>query len=161
MFKLTWWRYVQELPRPFEATIQSWDLNFKEGEGHDYVVGLVLGRIGAQVYVIDRFKARASFVETLQAIRQMVSKYPTTRTVLVEDAANGPAVINALQKEVFGILAVKPERGKMSRAASVQSLVEAGQVFLPDPRFSDGRLRAEYAWVEDFVDQCGVFPRRA
>src|SRR3990172_6840267 len=59
-------------------------------------------------YVLDRFKALASFTETCQAITQMVAKYPNARAVLVEDAANGPAVVSVLQKEIRAILAVTP-----------------------------------------------------
>jgi hypothetical protein len=32
-------------------------------------------------------------------------------------------------------------------------------VFLPQPRWPDGRLRPEYAWVEDFIDSCAALPR--
>ena len=123
------------------------------------MVGLVLGLVGALVYVLDRFKAKASFAETCPAIKQMVVNYPATRVVLVEDAANGPAVVSALHKEVRGILAVTPEGGKMSRAWAVQPQIESGQVILPRPSFPDGQLRLEYGWVEDLMEQCAVFPK--
>jgi len=158
-FKPEWWRYWDQLPARFDDITLSWDLSFKDGEGHDYVVGLALGRVGALVYVLDRFKARASFTETCQAIKQMVARYPNARVVLVEDAANGPAVVSVLQKEIRAILAVTPEGGKRSRAAAVQPQIEAGQVLLPRPRFADGQLRTEYAWVEDFTEQCSLFPK--
>jgi predicted phage terminase large subunit-like protein len=119
----------------------------------------VARRSGAHVHILDRFKAKASFVETLHAIRQMRAKYPETRAVLIEDAANGPAVVSTLHKEIPGILAVTPEGGKQSRAAAVQPQIESGQVFLPRPRFADGQLRFDYAWVEDFIEQCSMFPK--
>jgi predicted phage terminase large subunit-like protein len=158
MFKLEWWQYSDH-PGQFNEIYQSWDLSFKDGDGHDYVVGLVAGRIGTHVHILDRFKGKVSFVETLHAIRRMSAKYPGTRAVLIEDAANGPAVVSALNKEIRGILPVTPEGGKQSRAAAVQPQIEAGQVFLPRPRFDDGTLRPEYAWVEDFRDQCSLFPK--
>jgi predicted phage terminase large subunit-like protein len=159
MFKLEWWRYWDQLPPRFDDITLSWDLSFKGGEGHDYVVGLALGRVGAVVYLLDRFKARASFTETCHAVRRMVDTYPSARAILVEDAANGPAVVNVLQKEIRGILPITPEGGKWSRAAAVQPQIEAGQVLLPRPRFADGQRRTEYAWVEDFVEQCSLFPK--
>lgn len=158
-FKLEWWRYWDQLPARFDDITLSWDLSFKEGEGHDYVVGLALGRVGALVYVLDRFKARASFTETCQAIKQMVAKFPNARAVLVESAANGDAAVNTLQATIRGILLVTPEGGKKSRAAAVQPQIEAGQVLLPRPRFADGQLRIEYAWVEDFAEKCSLFPK--
>jgi len=159
MFKVEWWQYWDHAPARFDEIVQSWDLSFKDGDGHDYVVGLVAGRVGACVYLLDRFKAKASFTETCQAIKRMVATHPATRIVLIEDAANGPAVVSALHKEIRGILAVTPEGGKRSRAAAVEPQIEAGQVFLPRPRFADGQLRFEHAWVEDFVEQCSVFPK--
>lgn len=159
MFKPEWWRFWDQLPTRFDDITLSWDLSFKGGEGHDYVVGLALGRVGALVYILDRFRKRVSFTETCHAIKQMAAKYPTARVILVEDAANGPAVVNVLQKEIRGILAVTPEGGKNSRAAAVEPQVEAGQVLLPRPRFADGQRRIEYTWVEDFVDQCSLFPK--
>ena len=139
--------------------MQSWDLSFKHTEGSDFVVGLVAARDGAQVYLIDRYKARASFSETCQAIRMMSARYPTTHAVIVEDAANGAAVVDALQREIAGLILVPPEGGKTSRAAAVQPIVEAGQVFLPSPRWPDGAVRADRTWVDDFVAACAVFPR--
>ena len=158
MFKPEWWQYWDQ-PGRFSEIYQSWDLSFKDGDGNDYVVGLVAGRTGAHIHILDRFKAKVSFVETLHAIRQMRAKYPETRAVLIEDAANGPAVVSALHKEIRGILAVTPEGGKQSRAAGVQPQIESGQVFLPRPRFADGQLRFDYAWVEDFIEQCSIFPK--
>jgi predicted phage terminase large subunit-like protein len=158
MFKREWWQYWEKLPTRLEI-VQSWDLSFKDGDNHDYVVGLVAARAGAHVYLLDRFKARASFVDTCHAIKRMVAKWPDTRAVLIEDAANGPAVINALHKEIRGILPVTPEGGKLSRASAVQPQIEAGQVFLPRPRFADGQMQSEYAWVEDFIEVCTTFPR--
>ena len=74
MFKPEWWRYWDQLPARFHDITQSWDLSFKGGGGHDYVVGLVLGRVGALVYMLDRFKAKASFTGSCHAIKQMVAK---------------------------------------------------------------------------------------
>ena len=47
---------------------------------------------------------------------------------------------------------------KEVRAQAVAPLVEAGNVYLPNPR-PDGRLRPERAWLEDFLDQCTAFPK--
>jgi predicted phage terminase large subunit-like protein len=159
LFRREWWQWVDTVPARYDQLLQSWDLSFKAGSGSDYVVGLVAGRIGTYVYILDRFKAKASFVETCQAIKQMVARYPKTGEVLIEDTANGPAVVDALRQQVRGIVAVKPDGGKLARASAVQPQLEARQVFLPQPRWPDGRLRPEYAWVEDFVDMCAMFPK--
>ncbi len=158
VFQRAWWRYA-EPPAAFEEILQSWDLTFTAGEGSDYVVGLVAGRVGPLVYLIDQYKAKMSFVDTIAAIKQMSARYPATRAVLVEDAANGAAAVNVLQREIPGIIAVRPEGAKESRALAVASQVEAGQVILPTPRWPDGHLVPGRAWVEPFVETCALFPK--
>jgi predicted phage terminase large subunit-like protein len=48
--------------------------------------------------------------------------------VLIEDAANGPAVCQLLKRQVPGLIAIPPKGSKTSRAHAVAPLVEAGQV---------------------------------
>jgi predicted phage terminase large subunit-like protein len=160
MFAPAYWRYYDVLPPGIvENVTQSWDLAFKDGDGSDYVVGLVAARRGADVYLLDRYKRKASFTETCRAIRAMGVRYPQTTAVLVEDAANGAAVVDELRREIPGLLLVTPEGGKLARAAAVQPQIEAGQVLVPRPRWPDGHVRDEHAWVEDFITTCAMFPK--
>ena len=87
-------------------------------------------------------------------------RYPQVTEILVEEAANGAAIVNALRHQIPGLIAVRPEGGKVARAQAVAPLVEAGNVYLPNPR-PDGRLCPQRAWVEDFLDQCTAFPKVA
>ncbi|MCP9806918.1 terminase, partial [Cyanobium sp. T1B-Tous] len=48
--------------------------------------------------------------------------------VLIEDAANGPAVLQTLRRKVPGLLPVPARGSKEARAHAVAPLVEAGQV---------------------------------
>jgi predicted phage terminase large subunit-like protein len=48
--------------------------------------------------------------------------------VLIEDAANGPAVCQLLKRQVPGLIAIPPKGSKASRSHAVAPLVEAGQV---------------------------------
>ena len=160
MFSREWWPYYDEMPATDPVQwVQSWDLTFKEGDGTDYVVGLVAARVGAMVFLVDRFKQRAGFVETCQAIKATAARYPQTDCVLIEDAANGAAVVDALRGEIPGLIAVSPEGGKIARAHAVQAQIEAGQVHLPRPYTSSGGVRSDRLWVEDFIGQCAAFPR--
>ena len=58
---------------------------------------------------------------TINAIRKLSAKWPRARTKLVEDKANGSAVIQVLRHELTGMIAVQPEGGKVARAAAAQS----------------------------------------
>lgn len=161
LFKREWWQYYDAPPAAFDEIWQSWDLSFKDQANSDFVVGLVAGRVGANYYLLDQFKGRASFTATCQAIRRMVDRYPATQKVLIEDAANGPAVLDALKATVSGIVGVTPEGGKWARAESVSPIIEAGQVHLPNPVSDTGRRLADHAWVDDFVDTLSAFPNGA
>jgi predicted phage terminase large subunit-like protein len=157
LFKRESWRFYDELP-PLDEYTQSWDCAFKDGPQHDYVVGLMVGRRGADMYLIDRFKGHVSFGGTCEAIRRFAVRYPQTTATLVEDAANGPAVIEALSHEIRGVIAVTPEGGKYSRAAAAEPTVEAGNVYLPRPTMPSGAPLAARAWVLDFIEQLAAFP---
>ena len=152
------WRWYDDVPTQGEI-IQSWDLAFKGTDQSDYVVGIVALRVGAVLYVLDRMKGKWTFPETIDAIRRMQERWPQTSRVLVEDAANGSAVVASLKEDVNGIIAVKPEGGKGSRAAVAQARVDAGQVYLPRPRTAAGVDCLEHGWVDDFVDVLARFPK--
>ena len=85
----------------------------------------------------------------MEAIKTIYRLFPRARTVLIEEAANGPAIIQTLQREMF-IIPVTPLGGKISRVNAISPAIESGHVFLPDP--------AKAPWVSDYVDQWTAFP---
>ena len=156
LFLLKWFKFYDELP-PVDTWLQSWDMTFKGSPSSDYVVGLQAARRGADLYLIDRRKGQWAFTDTCRQVLELCCQYPQTEAILIEDAANGPAIINALSRQVPGIIGVTPDGGKYARAQAASPTVEAGNVWLPNPR-PQGRLLPERAWVDDFLHQCGVFP---
>ena len=159
IFQRDWFKYYDDLPT-VDTWAQSWDMSFKDGPSSDYVVGLVGARNGADIYLIDRVKGQWAFSDTCRQVLALRQRYPQTDTILIEDAANGPAIINVLSRRLPGIVAVKPDGGKLARAQAAQPCVEAGNLWLPNPR-PHGRLVPERAWVDDFLHQCSVFPTGA
>jgi predicted phage terminase large subunit-like protein len=143
-----WWQYYESPPARFDEVIQSWDLTFKKTDAADYVVGQVWGRKGADKYLLDQVRAQMGFVDTVRAIHAMARKWPQAHRKLIEDKANGSAVIDAIKKEVMGVIPVQPEGGKESRAHAVSPQIEAGNVHLP-----------KWApWVQDYVEEWANFP---
>ncbi len=151
LFKRNWWKYWQTLPGDLLDYIQSWDCAFKNTANSDFVVGQVWARVGANRYLLDQVRGKMSFSETLAAMRLLSSRWPQTARKLVEDKANGSAVIDTLKNEISGIIPVQPAGGKTARAQAVSAAVEAGNVYLPD--FS------RFAWVGDLVEELAVFPQ--
>jgi predicted phage terminase large subunit-like protein len=151
IFEREWWQRYQELPNRWDALIQSWDCTFKGTSDSDFVVGQVWGVRGSNFYLLDQIRAQLTFPATLKAIRSLSKKWPECNAILVEDKANGPAVIQTLKGEIPGLIAVNPQGGKEVRANAVSPLVEAGNVWLP-----------EYAsWAGDYIEEHTVFPNGA
>jgi predicted phage terminase large subunit-like protein len=148
-----------ELPT-VRTWLQSWDMTYKGGPTSDYVVGLQAVRHGADIYLVDRAKGQWDFTEACRQVLALHQKYPRTKTILIEEAANGSAIINVLNRQVPGVIAVTPEGGKYARAQAAQPIVEAGNVWLPNPR-PHGLLIPELAWVDDFLHQVCAFPTGA
>src|SRR5438105_4798215 len=90
VFQREWFRYYDELPR-LDEVAQSWDMSYKDSPESDFVVGLVGGRKGADIYLIDRVKGRWQFSESCRRVQAFAARYPQTGSILIEDAANGGA----------------------------------------------------------------------
>lgn len=110
----------------------SWDLTFSDTKGSDYVVGQVWFRQGNTVYLLDQVRERMNFKATCDAILRMRARWPQAIQCFVENKANGPAVINALQQQIVGLIPVEPEGSKTARAAAVSPLAFSGNIVLPE-----------------------------
>jgi predicted phage terminase large subunit-like protein len=174
LFKRFWWRYWKpahqvlppiqakapngemvsidavEIPAHFETEIQSWDMAFKGGPTNDYVVGQVWGAIKADRFLLDQVRKRMDMPSTKEALRDLSRRWPKAATKLIEDKANGPAVIQELQHDVAGLIEVNPEGGKLARAHAVSPQIESGNVYLPHPAIA--------LWVEAFIEEATGFP---
>ena len=121
--------------------IQSWDMTFKDTKGSDFVVGGVWMRSGHTMFLLDMIRKRMGFNETVQAVKDLTAKWPQAIAKYVEDKANGPAVINALDREVPGLIPVEPEGSKYARAAAISPLAHSGNIVLPSAEILPGVVR--------------------
>ena len=117
------------------------------------MVGQVLAAHGADRYLLDQVRDRLDFPGTLLAVRRLSAQWPDVQTKLVEDKANGPAVVQSLRHEIGGFVEVNPEGGKESRAAAASPQLESGNWYLPHPTLK--------SWVEGFIAECTAFPNGA
>jgi predicted phage terminase large subunit-like protein len=174
IFKRIWWRYWRPahmdlppvpvktaegqvvsipavpIPGQFDQVIQSWDMAFKGLDTSDYVVGQVWGAEKADRYLLEQVRNRWDMPATKEAVKELSLRWPKAGTKLVEDKANGPAVIQELGHDVPGLIAVTPEGGKVARAQAVSPHVESGNVYLPHPALAP--------WVGDLIEEAAAFP---
>src|SRR5205085_349421 len=64
----------------------------------DYVVGQVWGRKSADKFLLDQVRGQMDCPTTIDAIRKLSTEWPLARTKLVEDKANGSAVMDHFGK---------------------------------------------------------------
>jgi predicted phage terminase large subunit-like protein len=140
----------KDLPTKFDKVLASWDCTFKDTDGTDFVVGQVWGKAGANSYLLAQTRARMSFTKTVDAVVTLRNAWPRVREILIEDKANGPAVIDTLRKHVPGLIPVEPDGSKLARAHAVTAYWEAGNVWLPHPDIAP--------WVKDLVAELTTFP---
>jgi predicted phage terminase large subunit-like protein len=88
-------------------------------------------RVGNTAYLLDQVRERLNFSATCTAMLEISRKWPQAVAKFVEDKANGPAVINALSKQLVGLIPIEPEGSKYARASAISPLTESHNVVLP------------------------------
>ena len=147
-----WWRYYDpEEVKTFGTTVISVDAAFKAGENNDFVAIQVWGKRGIDYYLRYSVNKHLDFPGTVEAIRTIRRLFPDTTYILIEDKANGSAIIQTLRKEFIGVIGLTPKGGKVSRVNAVTPAIESGHVYLPK----------DCLWTEEFVDQFTAFPAGA
>ena len=147
-----WWKYYDRRDIPaFATTLISVDAAFKDADDNDFVAIEVWGKLGNNYYLRYCLNQHLNFPNTVQAIRLMKRLFPESQYILVEDKANGSAIIQTLRSEFIGVIAVTPKGGKVARVHAVSPAIESGNVFIP----------MDEAWAEEFVDQFTAFPAAA
>jgi predicted phage terminase large subunit-like protein len=134
--------------------IQSWDMAFKDLSTSSKVAGHVWGRKGADRFLLARICEHLDFTQSVSAVEAMSQRWPRANAKLIEDKANGPAVMNSLGRKVVGLIAWPPKGramgSKISRAYASQPEFESDNIWVPDPK--------NHPWVQEFIEYCVAFP---
>lgn len=140
----------EQLPLYFDRKVISVDAAFKDVATADYVAILVIGVKGRKRYVLDVINAHLDAAATEAAIRRLREHHKPC-AVIVEDKANGPAVIQRLKVSVPGVIEINPQGGKTARMFAASPEWQAGDWYV-------GR---NAAWTGPFIDQITNFPAAA
>ena len=144
-----WWKWYDKKDiTAFGTTLISVDATFKDLDTNDYVAIEVWGKLGNDYYLRFGLKRHLNFPNTVQAIRLVKKLYPEARYILIEDKANGSAIIQTLRHEFVGIISITPKGGKVSRVNAVSPAIESGNVWLPK----------DDLFAEEMVDEFTRFP---
>ncbi|MBQ9492470.1 MAG: phage terminase large subunit [Oscillibacter sp.] len=147
LIRRDWWKFYDGPPDAFGTCCVSVDAAFKGGEQNDFVAVTVWGRRDENYYLLECVNRHLDFVGTLAVIRDVRARFPAAYAVLIEDKANGSAILDVLQREMFCI-PVDPRGDKRSRVYGASPAIESGHVFLP----------RSAPWLEAYLDQWSAFP---
>lgn len=135
IFNRDWWQWYDtpaDLPR-MQSNCFTLDAAFKDLETSSYVVLQLWGIAGPNRYLLRQWRGHKDFMATLDMCRDVFrdSRYKHVITKLIEEKANGAALISMLKGEFIGIVPISPKDPKHVRAMAVQDIPRAGNVFLP------------------------------
>ena len=117
----------------------------------DYVAIGVIGIKGRKRYVLNVVNRHLDAAATEAEIRRQRDVHRPVSAVLVEDKANGPAVIQRLKVNVPGVIEINPQGGKTARMFAAAAEWQAG----------DWLVDRNAAWTEPLVEQLTMFPNAA
>jgi predicted phage terminase large subunit-like protein len=139
-------------PSFWDRCILSVDCSFKKTDDGSFVAIQLWGQSGPDCYLIDQVCKRMSFTETLTAIKGMLGVWPMIDGVLVEDKANGEAVMDVLRAKLPNVVPASPGgKDKEVRVHAISYMVRAGSVYLPNPN--------RHTWIGGFLKEATTFPK--
>jgi predicted phage terminase large subunit-like protein len=141
----------EKLPENFDRKIISADCAFKDLANSDYVAIAVIGIKGRKRYILNIVNQHLDAAATEAEIRRQRAVHHPISAVLVEDRANGPAVIQRLKVNLPGVIEINPQGGKIARMAAVGPEWQAG----------DWYVDRNAGWTESFIEQITTFPNSA
>ena len=151
VFKRDWLaRYEVFEPKDSAEVIHSWDTASKIGQGNDYTVCTTWAISGPHYHLLHVLRGRWEFPQ-LQRLIIEHAHFWKARTVLVEDANSGTALLQSLRhagSHALNILGFKPRLEKETRAAQQATAFEAGRVLLPK----------DAAWLAAYETELLGFP---
>jgi len=150
---------IYDRPDTFEQVIDSWDLALEGEIESDDVCGSKWGKVAANKYLLARIKGKLNYPDSKKAVVDLYKSHIATSAVIIEKAANGPAVKADLENVIPGIITKatgrlsKEDRVKMSDTVPYQAQVAAGNIILPHPEICP--------WVWDWIEEHATFPKGA
>lgn len=169
LYKSEWWQTyyrTEELRHSLEYLQLSIDATFKDTETADFVSMEMWGLKGRDVYLWKLVNRRMGFLETVDYIKRICKDFPDCDELVIEDKANGSAIIDVLRVEegIPPVVPVTPLGGKYARAQATSPFVSTKVVYLPldftDEEEADVEWsgRTDMTAREKFIKQHATFP---
>jgi len=160
VFKEHWWQFYDTSFRDkiisgditVDSWTQSWDMTFGSlNSKASFTTGQLWCRIGETHYLIDQYKEQVGYVDMKKALKYMHGKWPQCTRILIEDKANGPAIVDDLKKLIPGLIALHPDGNKLGRAMTASDFCASGNMVLPEATIPG------HGWILEFINNCKIF----
>lgn len=153
VMKRPWFLEVYNPPIRFEQVVRAWDLaSTTDG---DYTVGVLMGRLGEKLYIIDVQRFRKTTHDRNSIIKATGltdrQRYPNVKLVLERQpggAGNSEVAYLGEEFKSFGPEFITPRGDKVQRIQPFASLAEQGQVFV-----------LQSGWTEAYLSELVAFPQ--
>ena len=119
-------------PEFFRHVVIGVDATFKDTKKSDFVAIQVWAKTNNKNYLLHKVKERMTFTKTLEKLTGIIDSYPNYNAILVEDKANGSAIIDVLSRRYRAVIPVEPYGSKEARASAIAPILEAGDVYILD-----------------------------
>jgi predicted phage terminase large subunit-like protein len=139
------------LPNTFDEQMQAWDTPFKDTDISTFCSGGHIGKKGPDIYLMDEVHKKMDYPAAVKAVKSFSKLHPKRSSIIIEDKANGPAIVADLKRTMAAIIPIPADKDKLTRAMPLSRAVESKNVFLPHPNIKP--------WVYDFIDEFAKFPK--
>ena len=133
IIRAAWFDTYEHLPAKPEFILQSWDTATKVGELNDFSVGTIWYVSSDGFYLADVIREKLEFPQLRHRIVTEARKHRSP-TVLIENSAAGPALVQDLRHESIDIISVKPTGDKTMRYAACRQCLRPGGSSYPRVR---------------------------
>lgn len=137
----------RDLPKKFDLIVTSCDAAFKDTKTSDFVCVGTIGVLGPDRFILEVVTKHLDAPATEKEVDRQRIAYKSS-VCLIEDKANGSAIIKSMRQSVTGVVAIEPEGGKISRMYASCGEWQSHNWYV-------SRIAA---WTEPFVEHITKFP---
>lgn len=148
-----WMKYYMAYPTDIRRVVVSWDMSFKK-EGKSWCVGQAWYQKGSRHWLLDQERGKWDFTTALHKVvafhNACAERWKMVKETMIEEAANGVAIINTLKGRLPRIKPVTASKSKLERLSNAAPSIECGDVWFPHESIAP--------WVDNLVDELVTFP---
>jgi len=179
--KRAWWQWGDIPPATPDDSLTSWDMKMKDNTRGDYVVGQAWHRYASTAWCVDQLRGQWDLTMTRAAVALMQVRHPHIRRHVIENAGNGPEVMEALRRgiaradiseDVAGALGMNRDerirveellrRGISGIVPNTVTTDKVTRARTAAPHLEAGDiflpLSAANGWALGLVNECAAFP---